>query len=375
MNVVIMVSDGYPHQFSANNAKGEYIARGLKANGCRVAMLDGIFGTKGYSVPEFGVSDNGIDYCIIPRIGKYKALFYAIPHVWKYLKNRKVKDEDNHLIMGLFQYPFFFIVWAMAIMLGYKRSVLFHEWHGCLKHNRLWRWEGYLRDMTFGYFVNTIFPISHYLQEKSYHFHRRMMLLPILAAFDREPQKSSQKEHFTYCCGAPYLLRNTMVLDAFCKFHKEQKKERLQLVVSGNAKQLQDVKLLVDSYLLGESVEIRSQISQDELFRIYDESIALLIPMDPDSLQDKARFSQKIAEYVATGRPIVTSSVGEIPFYFVHRESAMIVPFTADDYYNAMKELAMNSDIADNIGICGRSVGLKNFDYITVASKMIPYLR
>ena len=49
-----MVSDGYPIKFSANNTKGEYIAMGLKKAGCKVAMLDEFYGTKGVMSAEKG---------------------------------------------------------------------------------------------------------------------------------------------------------------------------------------------------------------------------------------------------------------------------------------------------------------------------------
>lgn len=375
MNVVIMVCSGYPHKFSANNSKSEFIARGLLANGCRVAMCDGIFGSKGFDKPEYGTSDSGVDYCIAPMIGKYRAIFHAIPVVWNYLKERKVKGDINHVILPVTQYPFFFVYWLMAILLGYKRSALFHEWHGSLGKSKLKRLEGYIRDFTFGYFLNTIFPISHFLDCKSVHFHRKKMILPIMAAFDREPEYCANRTHFAYCCGGPYLMRNPLVLDAFTKVHDEFPEIKLVLIISGNKKQLDDVYSLIDTYDLKDSIIVKNQIPQSELYHIYDSAIGLLIPMDPANLQDKARFSQKIAEYIATKRPIITSEAGEIPYYFENNESAVIVPFSVDGYYQGMKTLISDSEFANNVGNSGYVVGLNNFDYKVVAGKMIEYMK
>lgn len=40
-------------------------------------------------------------------------------------------------------------------------------------------------------------------------------------------------------------------------------------------------------------VIFKHQIPYEELMDIYKSSLGLLIPLDPDSVQDKARFSQK----------------------------------------------------------------------------------
>ena len=376
MNVVIMVSSGYPHYWSANNTKGEFIARGLKANGCYVTMLDSIFGTKGFDEPEEGVSATGIDYYIIPRKGKWLSWFFAIPYIWNFLKSHRKKDDKNHIVLGLTQYPFFFIILIMAFLLGYRRSVLFHEWHCSLNKPMVSRMEGFIRDVTFGYFVNVVFPISHFLKEKSLHFHRRMMIVPVMASFENDYGKKEIRNHFAYCCGAPYLLRNTLVLDAFKLLKKQSHNDelKLELVLNGNDGQLNAVKNLVDNYGMKDSIIIRNQIPQEELTDIYESAIGLLIPMDPQSIQDKARFSQKIAEYVSTQRPIITSNVGEIPYYFDDNQSAMIVPYSVEGYFKGMKVLFDDKQIADYIGHRGYMVGKNCFNYIEITREMMNYL-
>ena len=371
-----MVSEGYPRTFSANNSKSELIACGLQELGCRVAICDSILGAKGYHSVIRGTSETGIDYCIIPRRGKYRAILYAIPQVWWYLKKRRRKDDVNHLIMGLSRYPFFFVVWAMAMLLGYRRSVLYHEWH-CSSYSFGFKYmEAYLRDNTFGYFVNTVFPISHFLEKKCSHFHCKKMVLPIMGSYNREPAHCEERRYFTYCCGAPYLLRNTIILDAFNKLYHDIKYRHIKLVliISGNEQEQEDARQLIAQYDMKMNVEVKSQISFDELFFYYDTSIGLLVPMNPDSTQDKARFSQKIAEYISSRRPIITSAVGEIPYYFEQKKSAMIVPYSVEGYYNAMKDLIDDNHMADDIGMGGYQVGLTCFNYIDVSRKMLNYL-
>ena len=88
-NIVIIVSEGYPIKFSANNTKAEYIALSLKNKNCKVTMVDNPFGTKGIFENISGVSNNNIKYHILPRKGKLLVLFKNIVHIWKILKKEK----------------------------------------------------------------------------------------------------------------------------------------------------------------------------------------------------------------------------------------------------------------------------------------------
>ena len=78
--------------------------------------------------------------------------------------------------------------------------------------------------------------------------------------------------------------------------------------------------------------------------------MGLLIPLDPNSLADIARFSQKIAEYVSTSRPIITSNVGEIPYYFKDKENAIICEYSAKSYADAMLLLQNDGTLANVLG-------------------------
>lgn len=371
MNVVIMVSDGYPFKFTANNTKGEFIALGLKEAGCSVTMIDGMHGSEGITTVKKGISSLGIPYVIFPRIGKYTAFFRNVPQVWKELKTNKMINDKNHLLMGMMDYPLFIIVAFMAMLLGYKRSTLFHEWHIGINHsNILWKCEAYLKDKTFGYFLNAIFPIGHYLQDKAKRFKKPMILVPVLAAFDYRVNISVKKTHFTYCGHAAYLLRNRIVIDAFEGVLKQSSDAKLVLVLVGTEKQKTDVYNLLVSKNMAYAVDIKSDLPQDELYAIYGSSVGLLIPLDPNSLQDEARFSQKIAEYVASRRPIITSSVGEIPYYFRNNENAVIVPFTAKGYEEGMLLLIHDINISNIIGNRGYETGFHYFNYNKVGQQI-----
>ena len=372
-----MVSDGYPIKFSANNTKGEYIAMGLKKAGCKVAMLDEFYGTKGVLTEVEGVSDRGVEYLLLPRIGRMKAPFYTLPKIWNFLRERKEKGGINHIIIGMKFYPLYILICLMAWLQGYTRSSLFHEWHISFgKSRRRWFSEAWLKDKTFGYMLNAIFPIGHFLKDKSLKFGKPIMLVPVMGEYDRIPKVYKNRNTFTYCCGAAYLLRNRLVLDAFKLLISEENLSyiSLVLVLIGSTDELDAVSRLTIDMGISDNIIIKNQISQAELYDKFDSSIGLIIPLNPDNLQDIARFSQKIAEYVASKRPIITSNVGEIPYYFKDNESAKIVPFSVEGYFYGMKTLAENHNLADEIGTGGYNVGCEKFDYEKVGKEMKSFI-
>lgn len=372
-----MVSDGYPIKFSANNTKGEYIAMGLKKAGCKVAMLDEFYGTKGVLTAVKGVSGRGIEYLLLPRIGRMKAPFYTLPKIWNYLRERKEKNGKNHIIIGMKFFPLYILICLMAWLQGYTRSSLFHEWHISFgSKTKRWFSESWLKDKTFGYLLNGIFPIGHFLKNKARKFGKPMMLVPVMGEYDRPSKLYNNPNAFTYCCGAAYLLRNRLVLDSFKMLisEKEFSDRLLILVLIGKSEELNAVNRLSIDMGISDNIIIKNQISQAELYNTFDSSIGLIIPLNPNNLQDIARFSQKIAEYVASKRPIITSSVGEIPYYFKDNESAKIVPFSVEGYFEGMKMLAENHILADKIGLGGYLVGHEKFDYEKIGEKMKTFI-
>ncbi len=373
MNIVLITSEGYPFQFSANNSKTEFIARGLKENGCKITIVDTALGTKGLSNGQAGISQKGIHYYLLPRKGKLSTIFRNLPRLWKILKKEK-QEKDNYVILGMTLYPAFVLTAILCTIQGYKRTALFHEWHiGCKQPNIMYKMEAWLKDKTFGYFLNGIFPISHFLLEKGKRFRKPQMILPVMGSYDRKVHPYVNEYNFTYCGHANYLLRNHLLLDAFKMVIDQYPKAKLTLVLFGNEKQMREVSQFIQETKTP-SIEIKNQIPEEKLYRLYDTSLGLLIPLNPSSLQDKARFSQKIAEYIGSKRPIITNNIGEISYYFVNKKSALIVDYTSEAFAEGMASLIENPMKADLIGINGIEVGKTYFDYRVLGKKIIEFM-
>lgn len=72
-------------------------------------------------------------------------------------------------------------------------------------------------------------------------------------------------------------------------------------------------------------VELPGYVGRDDLLRLYQLAWALLLPLLDDA-QTRARFPTKVGEYLASGRPVVTSGVGEIGRYLRDGDNAFVGP-------------------------------------------------
>jgi glycosyltransferase involved in cell wall biosynthesis len=88
----------------------------------------------------------------------------------------------------------------------------------------------------------------------------------------------------------------------------------------------------------------------------------LLLPLR-NTIQDKARFPFKISEYLASGRPIITSDVGVISEYFIDNENALIcIPDDIDSFVEKLNYVIFNSYAANEIGNKGYLLGKNYFN-------------
>ena len=205
-----------------------------------------------------------------------------------------------------------------------------------------------------------------------------MLIVPILAEYGNELPASKNTvpaRQFVYCVHAGYFRVIKTILEAFRIFADTHPDFHLVLVVTGRADMIEDVRQAVVAEKLDGSVDVLCQVPFEKLHQLYREAAALLIPLDPNSPQDQTRFSQKIAEYLTSRRPIITTAVGEIPYYFQHLRDAIIAPsHTAADYAQAMAFCAEHPDEASQIGRGGFEVGAARFNCLIEGRRLTEFL-
>jgi glycosyltransferase involved in cell wall biosynthesis len=113
---------------------------------------------------------------------------------------------------------------------------------------------------------------------------------------------------------------------------------------------------------VGDRVTLAGAVDRASAGRAIGSAAVVALPR-PKTPWSEAGLSAKLAEYLATGRPVVVTAIGDIPLYLEHGDSAWVVP--ADDvaaFARGLAEALGDRARADAIGARGREVALRAFD-------------
>jgi glycosyltransferase involved in cell wall biosynthesis len=227
------------------------------------------------------------------------------------------------------------------------------------------RFVHYLYDKYFMRFVDGVLPISEYLID---HLKRRgytkpYIKVPPLTDFNefRQERQNGEENYFLYVGTAAYLEAIEFITKSFDISRASN--HFLHLVVNGSPSQMKIVETLVSRMKKKDQVRLFSNLKYSHLVHKYIHAKALLIPLT-DSVQDKARFPQKISEYLASGNPVITTNFGEVPFYFSDQENALVAAeYDVNQFAAKLDFVVMNPEASVQIGRKGKETGLKFFDY------------
>ena len=131
---------------------------------------------------------------------------------------------------------------------------------------------------------------------------------------------------------------------------------------------------------LAEDLSLRSRIEFTGLVRrveipAYLGKASILALLRSSGLFSAAGFPTKLGEYLATGKPVVVTSVGDIPLYLEDQVSAYLVPpDNIDAFAEKLDEVMGDYDQALLVGQKGREVAIQEFNYHTNCEKIIKFV-
>lgn len=164
------------------------------------------------------------------------------------------------------------------------------------------------------------------------------------------------------------------LIEAMAIVRKEIKNVKLILVGSSNEDDIIRLKIKISGLDLDDIVIFTGSKNAEEIPQILADS-DLLVLARPDNSQAKAGFPTKLGEYLASGRPVVITTTGEIPRYLVDKESAYLAkPGDINDFASSVT-YALKDLNAIRIGEAGRNVADKNFNYRLYRDELLRIIR
>lgn len=136
----------------------------------------------------------------------------------------------------------------------------------------------------------------------------------------------------------------------------------LLIIGGGNKLQVNELNKLVEKNGIQGKVVLTGYIAP-ELVPELLESAELLVLSRDNSLRAEAGFPTKLGEYLATGKPVVTTNVGDIPLYIKNEMNGYLVkPGDIQEFANTIIKVIENPDKAKAVGFAGRELAEKLFD-------------
>jgi len=268
---------------------------------------------------------------------------YLKESIWLFNENKKNQISVLHLYSG--HYFDFWYYHLISRIIGAKVVYQYVELRS--SHNRKGLYHkinGILCDkLGYKLFDGTI-TISTYIENM---LHKCSPSLPTIkippicnvSYYDHVEKLITKKKYILFCGSSEYVEVIKLIIDAY-RLSIISKTHGLLLVLSGS----EESKRKIENYSI-KGITIKSGLNYKDLVKLYQGASALLIPLR-NSVQDKARFPNKICEYSACRGVIITTNIGEIPYFFKDGKNALIADdFTAKSISNKLNILANMNDI------------------------------
>ncbi|MBN2400391.1 MAG: glycosyltransferase family 4 protein [Candidatus Aminicenantes bacterium] len=254
-------------------------------------------------------------------------------------------------------------------------------WPGTPNESRFNRWM--YRRIMFRWSDGAL-PISTLIEKRIREVSRKgysLLRIPILVDAEKVQQETTRSPYspgtdqpFIFWCGVvDGYFRDPQFLIRALGAARQKHEVQARLVLAGPCSDAAKNELMreaANSGLEPDQVIITGFIPEDELFRLATHAAAALLPLWDDD-RSRSRFPTKLGLYVAAGRPIVTSAIGEIVHYLQDKETAL---FAAPDdevgWGDAIDALMKDQVLCVRLGARMEVDVLPRFDYQEVGEEL-----
>ncbi len=389
-HIVFLGQDGYPCGL-AEIQKIRLIARSLVLAGCDVTIVNRLWilgkCPDNFTAEKSGTFE-GVDYtfaCGTPfrphrfierTLRRIISVLNEIKILWRLNKKRRI--ESAIISIGSFWDVLYY--WIISRLFSFTIVLTITELFTQMRRikNPIIYFDAWLVDKFAFRIVDGNLPINEFFIEriKTYRKGKPYLKVPVLVDLSRFDgiKREPYEKYLLFCGSLAYLEVIKFIINAFDYCHTTDE-IFLYFVVNGSPIHFLGLKSIISNSKRRGFIRVFSNLSEQELSRLYVNAYALLIPIRPN-LQDKARFPHKIGEYCASGRPIITTNYGEIRTYFEHSKTAIITSsYSETEYANVIDLTLSNSNLADEVGMNGKHLAEKEFDYKLYGEKIKHFIR
>ena len=229
-----------------------------------------------------------------------------------------------------------------------------------------------------------IFAISDTLSALAKHYislNCKILKIPILVDFEKYALKNMSDD-----AEVPYIFHSGTLteqkdgilgmIEAF-GIVSARCKTNIHFISTGNLEKsphAHEIKNLIKKYHLEDKLFFTGYLSVDELRNYLSKATLVIINKYPNQ-QNTYCFSTKLAEYLAAEKPVIITKVGEAMNWLKDGETAYVVsPTDISELADKIQEVSSNSSASRMIGVNGRELCKKAFDYRSNAQALAKFL-
>lgn len=230
-----------------------------------------------------------------------------------------------------------------------------------------------------GLFVITRNLFEHFRNELNYA--KYLEVLPMIIDVERfniqgQNPKPQDRTHTIVFSGVLDAKKEgiDILIKAFAKVREKHYKYSLDLYGEVDDGQKQKFINLINELNLTRWVNIRGYRTREQMTRILMDA-DILVFTRPESLQATYGFSTKLGEYLATGKPVVATSVGEISNYLKDQVNAFVCRPDEDSIAQKICAVIDNYSFAQECGAEGKRSVLRFFNNKIETQRIIDTVR
>jgi glycosyltransferase involved in cell wall biosynthesis len=229
--------------------------------------------------------------------------------------------------------------------------------------------DNYVKDIANIY--DYIMPITTYLSSMYRRNGRRkpIFLNPIIVntaefSFVKNAKFQSVR-NLLYCGNLDHAREMELLVKSFSLVVKHKSDLKLRIVGGYSSirkahQKHSKLKSLCSKLGINDSVIFTGNISHSSVLKHYAGSDMFLLPR-PYEAYSLAGFPSKLGEYLASGKPVVTTGTGDIPMYLEDGHTAYIVDMDNESAFSEKIATAIEDDRSNEIGAAGAEAAEKYF--------------
>lgn len=208
---------------------------------------------------------------------------------------------------------------------------------------------------------------------------KSVFLLPMTIETDRflfDVSEEEIEDYFVYVGGSGGFVRDGVrnIIEGFSYFSKDNPKYKLYIVglLDKNTSLFEEINSFIKNEHMADKIIFKGIIHSPEIPGILKRAKGIV--MAPQKNFNSGGFPTKLGEFLASGRPVITTNVSEIPLYLSKKNSFLIEPHNDLLIAKAMQEIVNNENEANEIGRKGQKVAARFFSIHTYKKELIDFI-